>query len=470
MHLQFCGAAGEVTGSCTKLDVENSSILIDCGLFQGSRLASEKNFDPFPFKPEDIDAVILTHAHLDHCGRLPKLINQGFAGKIYATDATRDLTVLILLDAAHIMGDEAERHDHPTLYTEEDVVHTMERFMPLPYDKEIKVATGVTATFHNAGHVLGSSFIEVKGEGKTLIFSGDIGNHPVPLLIEPDDLPQADGIILESTYGDRTHGHYDDGIAALEEAIKGTIRERGVLLIPAFSLERTQELIRMIDEMITDHRIPAISAYLDGPLGIKISRVYDKYDHMFNDETQKLEAREEDHSVLTFKSLTITETAAQSKMINEVDPPKLIIAGSGMMQGGRILHHLKRYLPLENTRVFVAGFQVEGSLGRRLLTGDRTVTIHGEQVVVNAKILGTQAFSSHMDKTQLVEWLRTMKHLPKAVFLNHGDDDARAAFSAQLREELGIKKVLVPNYGDGFTITDEEDEVPAKTEEVTLTA
>lgn len=456
MHMQFCGAAGEVTGSCTKLTVEDHEILIDCGLFQGGRFAEEKNFDPFPFHPEEIDAVIITHAHLDHCGRLPKLINQGYIGKCYATDATRDLVTLILLDAAHVMGEEAEREDHPPLYTEEDVLHTMERFVTLPYDRAVTIAPGMTATLHNAGHVLGSSFIELRGEGKSIIFSGDIGNYPVPLLPKPEDLPQADALVLESTYGDRTHGDYDEGVKVLEDAIRDTVRDKGVLLIPAFSLERTQELLTVIDRSLAAHRIPALSAYLDGPLGIKICRVYDKYDHYFNDEVKALEVKEQDHSVMTFPNLTYTETAEQSKMINDVDPPKLIIAGSGMMQGGRILHHLKHYLSLPTTRVLIVGHQVEGSLGRKLLNGDRVVTIHGERIEVNGHILATHAFSSHMDKDQLYAWIKTMPKPPKAIFLNHGDDEARSAFAHRLTEDLHIK-TYNPKLFQGYRIEDEDD-------------
>jgi metallo-beta-lactamase family protein len=451
MHLQFCGAAGEVTGSCTKLDIENSTLLIDCGLFQGGKYAEDRNFDPFPFKPEDVDAVILTHAHLDHCGRLPKLINQGFKGKIYATDATRDLAALIMLDSAGIMADSAERENHPPLYTEEDVVEAVSRFMPIPYDKAVIVAPGVTVSLHNAGHVLGSSFIEIKGDGKSAIFSGDIGNYPVPLLEQAEDLPQADAMILESTYGDKSHGPIEEGRKIVEQAIRDTVRDNGVLLIPAFSLERTQELITVIDEALANHRIPDLSAYLDGPLGIKICRVYEKYDKYFNNDIKQIEAKESDHSVLQFPHLTFTETSDQSKMINEVDPPKLIIAGSGMMHGGRILHHLKRYLPLVTTRLMIVGHQVEGTLGRQLLEGARTVTIHGEKIDVNAKVLATHAFSSHMDQGQLVTWLKTMPQKPKVIFLNHGDDDARQTLSKIFVDELKIK-VFTPKYGDGFTL------------------
>ncbi len=451
MHLQFCGAAGEVTGSCTRLNIASSTFLIDCGLFQGAKYSEDRNYDPFPFNADEIDAVFVTHAHLDHVGRLPKLVNQGFHGKIYSTDATRDLALLILLDSAGLMTDEAERNNHPPLYTEEDVLHTMERFVTLPYDTEIRVAPGVTAVLRNSGHILGSSYVQINGDSKTIIFSGDMGNHPVPLLEKAENLPPAEAIVVESTYGDRTHGDFGEGVAILEQAIRDTARDKGVLLIPAFSMERTQELLTVINDALAKHRIPELSAYLDGPLGIKISRVYEKYDHYFNDAIQAQEKTERDHSVLTFPHLTVTETSQQSRMINDVDPPKMIIAGSGMMQGGRILHHLKRYLPFENTRVVVVGHQVEHSLGRRLLEGARTITIHGEHIEVNAKIIGTHSFSSHMDKNQLLEWLKTMPHLPKTVFLNHGDDTARAALSELLSKELGVK-VVTPKYQEGFTL------------------
>lgn len=450
MHLQFCGAAGEVTGSCSKLQVEQATLLIDCGLFQGTKLAEDKNYDPFPFNSHDIDAVILTHAHLDHCGRLPKLINTGYRGKIYATDATRDITALILLDAAKIMAEEAERHNHPVLYTEEDVVATMERFVPLPYDRPVTVAAGVTVALYNAGHVLGSSFIVVRGDNSSILFSGDIGNYPVPLLPKADDMPTVAAVVMESTYGDRTHGDYAEGVEILKEAIRDTVKHKGVLLIPAFSLERTQELLTVIDRAIETKEVPMLSAYLDGPLGIKICKVYEKYDHYFKDPIKRIEQQEPDHSVLQFPHLTYTETSEQSKMIRDVDPPKLIIAGSGMMQGGRILHHLKHYLPLPNTRLVVAGYQVEGSLGRKLLDGERAVTIHGERIEVNAHIIATRSFSSHMDKEQLVTWLKTMDTPPKAIFLNHGDDDARAALAKELSElEMQVE---VPKFGQAYNL------------------
>ncbi len=451
MHMQFCGAAGEVTGSCTKIDVDSATLLIDCGLFQGGRYVEEKNYSPFPFQAHDIDAVILTHAHLDHCGRLPKLINQGFQGKIYATDATRDLTALILLDAAGIMGDEARRHDHVPLYIEEDVIQTMERFHPLPYDVEVTIAPKVTVKLHNAGHVLGSSFIELKAEGKSLIFSGDIGNYPVPLLPKPEDLPQANAMIMESTYGDRAHSDFGEGVAIIEQAIRDTVKDKGVLLIPAFSLERTQELLTVIDESLAAHKVPEMSAYLDGPLGIKINKVYEKYHDYFNESIHNQEHKETDHSVLNFPHLTITQTPDQSKMINDVSPPKMIIAGSGMMQGGRILHHLKHYLPFENTRVMIVGHQVDGSLGRKLLDGERSVMIHDEKIEVNATVIATHAFSSHMDKDQLITWIKTMEKPPKALFLNHGDADARATLAGHISQLLPTK-VYCPNLLDGFTI------------------
>lgn len=450
MRIQFCGGAGEVTGSCTKVEVEQATILIDCGLFQGERYVADKNLEPFPFDPTDIDAVVLTHAHLDHCGRLPKLVHQGFAGAIYATDATRDLAALILLDAAHIAAEEAERHNEPPLFTAEDVVFTLERFVPLPYDRLFRLATGVTGTLYNAGHVLGSSFITVRGEDKTILFSGDIGNYPVPLLPQAEDLPSADALVLESTYGDRAHGPYAEGVKILEQAIRDSVAEKGVVLVPAFSLERTQELLTVIDEAIGAKRVPALSAYLDGPLGIKISRVYAKYHRYFNDPIQALERQEPDHDVLRFPNLVYTETAAQSKLINDVMPPKLIIAGSGMMHGGRILHHLKRYLPNASTRVVIVGYQVAGSLGRRLIDGQKTVSIHGEPVEARAKIVATRAFSSHMDKNQLVDWLTTMPRRPQAIFLNHGDDDARAALAQALRQ-TGLT-VNIPRLGEGYAI------------------
>ncbi len=451
MHILFCGAAGEVTGSCTKVDIHDTTVLIDCGLFQGKYYSEEKNFYQFPFHPHEVDAVILTHAHLDHCGRLPKLVNQGFVGKIYATDATRDLTALILLDSAGIMVDEAERDNHPPLFTEEDVLHTMERFTPLPYDREIKIAPDVTCTLHNAGHVLGSSFIELKGDGKSIIFSGDMGNYPVPLLPHPEDLPSANALVMESTYGNRAHGDYAQGKVILEQAIRDTIHDRGVLLIPAFSLERTQELLTMIDEALGANRITEISAYLDGPLGIKINRVYEKYHDAFNKEVQTEMTKEDDHSVLTFPHLTLTETSEQSKMINEVDPPKLIIAGSGMMHGGRILHHLKRYLPFENTRLLIVGHQVEGSVGRELLDNARVVTIHGEKIEVNAKIIATHAFSSHMDQEQLLTWVKSMPKPPKVIFLNHGDVEARTTLAELIQKTVDIT-VYQPKLNDGYTI------------------
>lgn len=451
MRIQFCGAAGEVTGSCTKVTVENQSILVDCGLFQGAREDEAHNTEPFPFIASEIDAVVVTHAHLDHCGRLPKLVNAGFQGRIYATDATRDLVHHILIDSAGIQESQAEERHEPPLYTESDVMDTMARFVPVAYDMPTQITEQFKATFYNAGHVLGSSFIRLEGGGKTIIFSGDIGNYPVPLLPKAEDLPKADALVLESTYGNKGHAAYADGIKVLEQAIRDTVHDKGVLLVPAFSLERTQELLTALDKALGAHEIPVISAYVDSPLGNKITRVYEKYERYYKPEARARADHETDHDLLRFPHLVFTDTVEQSKMINNVPPPKMIIAGSGMMHGGRILHHLERYVSQPNTRLLVVGYQAKGTLGREIIDGARKVRIYGAELPVRAKVVAVDSFSSHMDQHQVVRWVETMPTRPEKVFLNHGDDNARAELSKILATEHHFH-VEVPRLGQAYTV------------------
>lgn len=451
MHIQFCGAAGGVTGSCTWVESNGQSILVDCGMHQGGRQEDAMNYEPFPFAPKDIDAVLVTHAHLDHCGRLPKLINQGFTGKIFSTDATRDIVFHILTDCAGIMAGDAEREQKTPLYDEDDVMKTMEHFVPLAYDQEVKITEQFSATLYNAGHVLGSSFIRLRSGNDSVIFSGDMGNYPVPLLPKAENLPPAEAIILESTYGDREHDPYEKGIEVLMQAIRDTVKHQGILLVPAFSLERTQELLTAIDDAISDKEIPQISAYVDSPLASKITAVYDKYSKYYNPEAQKQDNSEADHSLLKFSNLTFTDSVEQSKMINDVEPPKLIIAGSGMMHGGRILHHLKNYIGLPETTLLIVGYQAEGTLGREIVNGAKSVRIYGVECPVRAKVAIVDSFSSHMDQSQLLAWVETMPDRPKKIFLNHGEDSSRNTFAKVLKEKLDVD-VVVPHYNEGFEV------------------
>lgn len=443
MKVTFYGAAQIVTGSCYLLEDQSTRILVDCGMIQGEQFTDNRNYDPFPFDPVSIDYVLLTHAHIDHCGRVPRLVRQGFTGQIISTHATLDFAELMLSDSAHVIDADARMSNYPPLYSVDDVAAAVRLFHGVNYQESIALKN-LTAKWHDAGHILGSGFIEITNGTTSIVFSGDLGNFPVPLLPDLTPLPKTDYVIMESTYGNRIHEPSRERALLLRSAIYETISLGGVLLIPAFALERTQEILYELRQLVEQKNIPHVPIYIDSPLAIKAIQLYRKYDHLFDKEAAYLIASGKD--VFQFKGLKMTETRSQSKHINEVAAPKIIIAGSGMMQGGRIRHHLQRYLSDFKNQVLIVGYQVEGSLGRQLLDGAKQVTIDETTIPVQAKIRAIGGYSAHADQPKLLNWLRPQAKYLKQAWLTHGEVAQAQALGQRLQTDLQVA-TSVPVYG-----------------------
>lgn len=449
MKISFYGGADDVTGSChllTCLDATGVErhVLIDCGMFQGEQMCATKNVNPFVFDASSLDAVCVTHPHADHTGRLPVLVKAGFSRNIYMTEPCLGLTRLVLEDAHHIMEQDTKKCGSSTLYELEDLHGVFDQTKQVAYHEHIEIAPGITVIFHDAGHVLGSSYITVDAEGKRVLFSGDIGNDNVPILPPTDRISHADFVVCESTYGHKIHEDAETRSSLLRQAMESTLKENGVLLIPAFSIERTQELLYEMDLILRDLKTSA-PIYLDSPMAIKATQLYRDFKAFLRFQSPILE--EPDRDFFSFPNLHETLSTDASKQINDAPSPKIIIAGSGMMNGGRIMHHLERYLSLPTTTILVIGYQAAGTIGRAIFNGATSVKIYGKEVDVNAKIQGIGAFSAHGDQVKLTRWLKPEDGvMPKKIFLVHGDDDAKELFAEHLRKELKTE-ILIPSEG-----------------------
>ncbi len=445
MKIHFFGAAHEVTGSCHMIETQKSQILLDCGMFQGSDFSEGKNYEAFPFDARNIEALLVSHAHLDHTGRIPKLIKDGFAGPIFMTKATRELAKLIWEDAYQIMKYENEKFQRPMLFFPEDIEVAFSRCQGVDYDVWNKVGD-IEFKFHDAGHIFGSAFIEVRGDGKTVVFSGDIGNLDAPIIRDTENLPDMDALLCESTYGDRVHESADERDKMLLDLISQGVSRGGTIMIPAFSLERTQELLYKLHIMsLHDNTLPKAPIFLDSPLAIDAMAVYKRYKEYYDKE-----ASQETHDgddFLTFPQLHVTRSRDESKKINDVRGPKIIIAGSGMMNGGRIVHHAFRYLSDPKSTLIIVGYQAQGTLGRRLYEGAERVKIFGQEVEVHCKIKAIGALSAHADQNKLLGWIGATKQKPKKVYCVHGEPEAATALAHKIRDEFGIQ-TFVPEYGD----------------------
>lgn len=445
MRISFHGAAREVTGSCYLVESNRTRMLVDCGMFQGSAFADAKNFKDFGFDPKTVDAVAVTHAHLDHCGRLPKLVKEGFRGKIYATPPTVQLMRLVLEDAEQIMSDDHRREYRPKLYEREDVDTVMKLVVPTDYSKRIK-SDVLSFRFRDAGHILGSSFIEIEETGGARVaFSGDLGNVPDPILKPTAQLAEQDALIIESTYGNRLHEHVNQRQDQLQYVIEDTMKANGVLIIPAFAIERTQELLYELNDLVERKKIHGVDIYLDSPLAIRASEVFQAFPEYYNRDALHLVAHGDD--LFDFQGLHRCLSRDDSKLINEAPRPKIIIAGSGMMNGGRIRHHLVRYLGDRRTTVLIIGYQAYGTLGRRLYTGERRVEVLNERIDVRARVVSIGAYSAHADQRQLLNWIQGATKKPSHVYCTHGEEAAAAALASRTTEELGIP-ADVPRFGE----------------------
>ena len=450
------GATKEVTGSCHVFEVGGVKIMIDCGMFQG--LDESKNEEAFYFEPASIDYLLVTHAHLDHVGRIPKLVKEGFKGKIYATAATMDLAQIILMDSAKIMSEDfqtryrkALRKGRETklskpLYEPLDVDATFQKmeWVNPEYDKYYDLCEGVSFVYRNAGHILGSAFIELsymdKSDSHTIVFSGDIGNDNGLVMPNLNTCDKTQSLYVETTYGDRDHQPIEATIKEFKDVIVKTLNNHGNVLIPSFAVERTQELLCILREMYESGELPKCKVFLDSPMATRATTVYRTY---VDELTNKCQANvEEDGTVFNFDSLIYTETPEASKGINDIKSRAIIIAGSGMCNGGRITHHFKHRIWDKRNAVLFVGFQAEGTLGREIVEGAKWINIFGEDIIVKASIHTINGFSAHADRDGIVEWISSMQDLKK-VFLVHGELESQKSFKGMLKKELNLDAHIV---------------------------
>jgi metallo-beta-lactamase family protein len=459
IKLSFLGAARNVTGSRYLLEIDHTRILVDCGLYQERNLTS-RNWAPFPIPPGTIDAVLLTHAHLDHCGLIPKLVREGFQGKIYCTEATSEISQIILLDSAYLQEEDAafkkrrhkrERRKSPfpevPLYTVDDARAAISLFSPVKYGETVRVNELVKVTFREAGHVLGSSIIRVEvnhnGETRRLVFSGDVGRWDKPILRDPSVLHEVDYILVESTYGDRVHKATADIPDHLAEIINSTHKVGGNIIIPSFALERSQEILYYMNQLLIEDRIPHLWVFLDSPMAIKITEVFKRHPELFDEEMSTLVRQ--NNSPFDFPNLIMTETADQSKAINHITGTVMIIAGSGMCTGGRIKHHLVSNITRKESTALFVGYQAIGTLGRQIVDGAKRIRILGQYYPVRARIEQIHGFSSHADRNELLKWLSNLQKAPRRVFVVHGEAESAQRFGKFLTKQTGWK-VSVPDY------------------------
>lgn len=436
MRVSFHGAAREVTGSCYLLETDKTRVLIDCGMFQGGSYCEAKNHKDFAFDPSTLDAVFITHGHLDHTGRLPKLFQDGFRGKIHTTPPTSEIAKLVIQDAVHIMKEDLKRYAKPMLYDERDVELAMKNFSPVDYNHTTKIGD-ISFRFRDAGHIFGSSFIEIAEQGGAKIaFSGDLGNTHVPIICETAQLSSVDALVMESTYGNRIHEDESTREQKLKDVIIRTAQRNGVLVIPAFAIERTQQLLFELNRLVEKGALPPLEVYLDSPMAIRVTEVMRKYPQYYDPEARKLAMSGEDF--FDFPGLHVCLTREESQKINAARRPKVVIAGAGMMNGGRILHHLVRYLGDARSTVLIIGYQAEGTLGRRLYEGDKVVKVMNEEIAVKAEVTSIGAYSAHGDQNKLVDWVRTAAGKPEKIFVTHGDEGASVALQTRLEAELKV--------------------------------
>ncbi|MEY2641305.1 MAG: hypothetical protein RL150_698 [Candidatus Parcubacteria bacterium] len=445
LTLGFYGGVGSVTGANFFLSDGTTRILVDCGLAQGGRESERANQQPFPYDPASIHMLIVTHAHIDHIGRIGKLVKDGFSGTIYSTPATRDLARPMLEDAVRVMRAEAT-DDADMLYELTDVEHAFSLWKTVPYHQE-EVIAGFTLFFKDAGHILGSAIAEMthQASGKKIAFTGDLGNSPTPLLRDTEYVTDADYIIMESVYGNRVHQERESRKQKLAEVVRRVIGRGGVLIIPVFSLEKTQVLLKELNDLIEDGVVPSVPVFFDSPLGIRLTEVYGKYTDLFNEKVQaEITAGD---AIFDFPKLKVTMRREESEAIGRVDGPKIIVASSGMSEGGRITTHEKRYLPNKKNGLLLVGYQIPGSAGRQLQEGVRRVYIDGTDVPVRAEVVSVSGYSSHKDKVGLLDFVAHAAPAVKQVFVVMGEPKASLFFVQQVRDTLGVD-ARMPNEGE----------------------
>ncbi len=460
--IQFLGAAGTVTGSKYLVETGNTRFMVDCGMFQGAKQLRLQNWAGAPVPPDSVREMLLTHAHIDHIGMLPLFVREGFSGPAWATPATVELCEISLLDAAHLQEEDARfankkgfsKHKPALpLYSVEDAQRAIKQLRPLPYDETLEVEKNVQVRFRDAGHILGSAILEAKiaqnGTGVKVVFSGDLGRYNSLILRDPDPVDQADYLVVESTYGNRTHP-VEESASEVARFINETASRGGVLVIPAFALGRTQTLLYVIRELKKQASIPDLPVYVDSPMAIHVTELFCRHIAEFDDEARAAFAATGTCPVLC-PNLHFINTPQQSQELNDLRYPAIIISASGMATGGRILHHLKYRLPDPRNTILFVGFQSNGTRGQLLRDGARTIRIHGEDVPVRARIESMESFSGHADSTEILRWLRNFKQPPRTVFVVHGEPDASAALAELIKQSLGWP-VRIPQHGEKVTL------------------
>jgi metallo-beta-lactamase family protein len=447
--LAFHGGTGSVTGANFLLDTGDERILVDCGLIQGDRFAAAQNADPFRYDPATVDVLFVTHAHADHIGRIPKLVRDGFQGVIYSTPPTHALAGIMLRDAFAVMKMEAARDHTELLYDAADIDAALALWKDVPYETDVPLQGGVTARLYNAGHILGSAFVQFSRNGRSIVFTGDIGNVPQPLMAAPSIPKGYDYLVMESVYGDRLHEEVKERTALLTQYVHEAIRRKGTLIIPAFSLERTQGMLLELNDLIAAGTVDPIPTFLDSPLAIEVTEVYKRFPEYMRPEVRAQIAAGDD--IFSFPKLTFTYKVEQSKEIAETKGPKIIIAGSGMSEGGRIRAHEKRYLGDPNTILLEVGYQSVGSLGRRLVDGATHVTIDGEKIKVRAHVASIRGYSGHADRDQLVDFVAYGGEQATHVFVTMGEEHASLFLVQRLRDYLGVN-ATAPALGQVVTL------------------
>lgn len=461
MHITFHGAAQTVTGSQHLLTIDGHRLLLDCGLYQGKRDEARRRNREFLFAPARVDAVVLSHAHIDHSGNIPNLVKQGFRGKILCTSATADLCGAMLLDSGHIQEEDVEyvnrkrqKFGEPPvepIYTQEDAAESLKYLQAIEYDQPHQLLPGVTVTLYDAGHMLGSAIVALDypsatgGDRRRLVFTGDLGRPGLPLLRDPTILEAADILIIESTYGSRTHPPLEESAAAVQETIRRTAGRGGKVIIPSFAVERTQLLVYLLNKLYNQGDMPDIPIFVDSPLAVNVTDIFRRHAEYFDDETRNYLFREDpDRDIFGFKRLTYIRDVEHSKRLNALKGPCVIISASGMAEAGRIQHHLKNNIEDPRNTVLIVGWQAPNTLGRRLVERQPVVRIFGMERHLEAEVVTLNGFSGHADQPGLLQWVKALKKRPEQIFIVHGDPEAGEALAAELRHNLGYQKVLMP--------------------------
>ncbi|MBI4856798.1 MAG: MBL fold metallo-hydrolase [Acetobacterium woodii] len=472
MKIKFLGAAMSVTGSCHLITTDRYKFLLDCGLFQGSEALEELNYQEFDFDPAEIDFMILSHAHIDHCGRIPLLVKHGFKGQIYCTGATAEISDIMLQDSGNIhemdvswKNKRTKRSGQPQaqpLYTQADAAACLKYFFPVAYGNLFEINPDITLRLNEAGHILGAAIIElwIKEDDKQskLVYSGDIGMANQRMLNDPTIISEADYLIMETTYGDRIHEtHLESGKHFIDIVLK-TISRGGTVVVPSFALGRTQDLIHELELFYEKHenfqnQLDKVKVYIDSPLATDATEIFRRNAHYFNDKVKERIKRGDE--LFYFRNLNFTKSIDQSKALNENTAPKVIIASSGMADAGRVQHHLKHYLWKSKSSIVFVGYQAEGTTGRAIISGEKYVRILRERIAVNAEIYFLEGFSAHADRNYLLEWLSGFKEQPKKIFLVHGEDEPKKAFANTVKNILGYDCIVVEDVSE-YNLDDEE--------------